>query len=87
MYSLGATFLALVQILHLNLPLVDPALYIARFAARLEFGDRTQAVVKDALRLVSRMNRDWIQTGRRPAGICAACKLYTFSISIIVIHL
>lgn len=48
---------------------------MTRFAARLEFGDKTEAVKRDALRLVSRMNRDWIQTGRRPAGICAACLL------------
>jgi len=74
-YLLGATFLKLVQKLHLELPLVDPALYIARFASKLDFGDKSQVVIRDALRLVSRMNRDWIQTGRRPAGICAACLL------------
>ena len=74
MYILGATFLRLVQTLNLSkqLPLVDPALYIARFAANLEFGPKTQDVVKDSNRLVQRMNRDWMQTGRRPAGICAA---------------
>ncbi|KAI8912100.1 cyclin-like protein [Powellomyces hirtus] len=72
-YQLGATFLRLVQILHLNLPLVDPALYISRFAARLEFEELTTNVIKDANRLVARMNRDWIEHGRRPAGICAAC--------------
>lgn len=54
--------------MHLNLPLVDPALYIARFAAKLEYGDKTQKVITDSLRLVQRMSRDWIQTGRRPAG-------------------
>ncbi|KAI8593886.1 cyclin-like protein [Geranomyces variabilis] len=72
-YQLGATFLKLVQVLHLNLPLVDPALYISRFAARLDFEDQTSAVIRDANRLVARMNRDWIEHGRRPAGICAAC--------------
>ncbi|KAJ3085738.1 transcription factor TFIIIB subunit brf1 [Quaeritorhiza haematococci] len=71
-YVLGATFLKLVQLLHLNLPLVDPALYIARFAARLEFEHKTQTVISDALRLVQRMSRDWMHVGRRPAGICAA---------------
>jgi transcription factor IIIB subunit 2 len=71
-YVLGATFLRLVQILHLQLPLVDPALYVARFASRLDFGDQTQKVIANSLRLVQRMNRDWIQIGRRPAGICAA---------------
>jgi len=28
-----------------------------------------------ALRLVQRMKRDWIQTGRRPSGICGAALL------------
>ena len=28
-----------------------------------------------AIRLVQRFKRDWIQTGRRPAGICAAALL------------
>lgn len=74
-YVLGSTFLRLVQVLNLRLPLVDPALYMTRFASRLDFGDKTEIVKRDALRLVSRMNRDWIQTGRRPAGICAACLL------------
>jgi transcription factor IIIB subunit 2 len=43
-----------------------------RFAAQLEFGDQEQEVANTALRLVQRMKRDWIQTGRRPAGICGA---------------
>ncbi|KAK9719514.1 transcription factor TFIIIB subunit brf1, variant 2 [Basidiobolus ranarum] len=74
-FTLGSTFLKLVRELHLNLPLVDPSLYISRFAAMLEFGDKTHAVAADAMRLVQRMDRDWIQTGRRPAGICGACLL------------
>jgi transcription factor IIIB subunit 2 len=74
-YILGSTFLKLVQLLHLNLPLVDPALYLTRFAAKLEFGEKTGLVVRDSLRLVQRMSRDWMQTGRRPGGICAACLL------------
>ncbi|KAI9202755.1 cyclin-like protein [Polychytrium aggregatum] len=72
-YAIGATFMKLVEMLRLNLPMVDPALYIARFAFRLEFEEKTQDVIRDATRLASRMSRDWIQTGRRPAGICAAC--------------
>ena len=32
-------------------------------------------VASDAIRLVSRMNRDWITQGRRPSGICGACLL------------
>lgn len=72
-YQLGATFLKLCQLLHLELPLVDPSLYISRFANMLDFGLKTRMVIRDANRLVQRMNRDWLQLGRRPAGICAAC--------------
>ena len=71
-FTLGATFLKLVHLLSIKLPLVDPALYISRFADKLDFGTKTNDVIKDANRLASRMNRDWLQTGRRPAGICAA---------------
>ena len=50
----------------------DPCLYIDRFAARLQFGNKGKDVVTTALRLVQRMKRDWIHTGRRPAGLCGA---------------
>lgn len=71
-YSLGGTFLRLTQLLNLELPLVDPSFYIGRFASKLEFAEKTQAVVNSALRIAARMKRDWIVTGRRPAGVCAA---------------
>ncbi|KAF9970955.1 transcription factor TFIIIB subunit brf1 [Actinomortierella ambigua] len=74
-FKLGVTFLHLSRQLNLRLPLVDPSLYISRFAAMLDFGEDTHRVAHDALRLVSRMDRDWIRTGRRPAGICGACLL------------
>ncbi|KAL0095148.1 hypothetical protein J3Q64DRAFT_1632279 [Phycomyces blakesleeanus] len=74
-FMLGATFLKLVRVLCLKLPLVDPSIYISRFAAALDFGEYTQRVAQDAVRLVQRMDRDWIRTGRRPAGICGACLL------------
>ncbi|KAG5440408.1 hypothetical protein PCK2_000541 [Pneumocystis canis] len=74
-FTLGSTFLKLVHILHITLPFADPSLYITRFAALLEFGAETHKVATDAIRLVQRMNRDWMQTGRRPAGICGACLL------------
>ncbi|KAI8381450.1 uncharacterized protein BYT42DRAFT_613227 [Radiomyces spectabilis] len=74
-FVLGSTFLKLVRVLVLKLPLIDPSIYISRFAAALDFGDYTQRVAHDAVRLVQRMDRDWIRTGRRPAGICGACLL------------
>ncbi|KAJ3059204.1 transcription factor TFIIIB subunit brf1 [Podochytrium sp. JEL0797] len=74
LYLLGSTFMRLVQTLKIrDLPLVDPMLYIVRFASKLEFEERTPDVIRDATRLVSRMERDWIVKGRKPAGICAAC--------------
>ncbi|KGG51450.1 subunit Brf1 of transcription factor TFIIIB complex [Mitosporidium daphniae] len=83
-FALGSVFLKLCRLLNLDLPLVDPSLYIGRFASRLEFGEKTSMVTATALRLVSRMKRDWIQTGRRPAGVCGAClliaaRIYGFS--------
>ncbi|ORY83666.1 Brf1-like TBP-binding domain-domain-containing protein [Protomyces lactucae-debilis] len=71
-FVLGSTFLKFVKVLHLSIPLVDPSLYITRFAGMLEFGDDTQKVAHDATRLVARMKRDWLDCGRRPAGVCGA---------------
>lgn len=51
---------------------VDPSLYLHRFADRMGFGSKMHQVVNTALRLISSMKRDWLQTGRRPAGICGA---------------
>ncbi len=74
-FELGHTYLQLVQTLNLRLPLVDPSHYISRFAALLEFGEETNRVATDAVRLVSRFDRDWMSRGRRPAGICGAALL------------
>jgi hypothetical protein len=45
------------------------------FFAQMDLGNKTQVVATAALRLVAQMKRDWILTGRRPAGICAAALL------------
>ena len=53
---------------------INPENLIRRFAKGLDFPGlqvRNQ-VVNDAIRLVQRMDRDWMATGRRPAGICGA---------------
>jgi len=71
-YELGSVFLKFTKLLHIKLDPIDPSLYIHRFASMLEFGDKTQQVSLTALRIVARMNRDWMITGRRPAGICGA---------------
>lgn len=72
-FILGRSYLKLIRVLNLRLPLIDPSIYIARFAALLDFGEETQKVAYDASRLVSRFQKDWISEGRRPAGICGAC--------------
>lgn len=46
---------------------------IMKYASKLEFGDKTRAVAEDAIKIVRRMKRDWIVTGRHPAGLCGAC--------------
>ncbi|KAK1874740.1 Transcription factor IIIB 90 kDa subunit [Dissostichus eleginoides] len=56
-------------------PPPDPCLYIPRFAHMLEFGGQTHEVSMTALRLVQRMKRDWMHTGRRPSGLCGAALL------------
>lgn len=75
-YSLGATYLKLVRALQIQkLPLADPSLFIQHFAERLDFGDKTAKVCRDATKLALRMSHDWIYEGRRPAGIAGACLL------------
>lgn len=75
-YSLGATFLKMVKALHItSLPLADPSLFIQHFVEKLDFGDKTTKVAKDAVKLAHRMSADWIHEGRRPAGIAGACVL------------
>lgn len=54
------------------LSVADPCLYIPRFAHMLEFGDKNHEVSMTALRLLQRMKRDWMHTGRRPSGLCGA---------------
>lgn len=51
---------------------IDPESLIYRFSKQLEFGNSTMQVASDAVRIVQRMNRDWMTTGRRPAGVCGA---------------
>lgn len=74
-YTLGTCFLKFRRLLGLKLEIIDPALYVYRFAAHLDLDAKANAVALTALRLVGRMKRDWIVAGRRPAGICAAALL------------
>ncbi|KAF9414344.1 hypothetical protein HW555_007741 [Spodoptera exigua] len=54
---------------------MDPCLYILRFSSQLQFGEKSHEVSMTALRLVQRMKRDSIHSGRRPSGICGAALL------------
>lgn len=79
-FELGKTYLKLSNALCINIPPIDPCIYIVRFSNRLHklIGTDTSKV-RDieltALRLVQRMKRDWIHTGRRPSGLCGAALL------------
>lgn len=71
-FTLGQSYLKLIRLLNIRMPNIDPAIYVHRFAKHLEFGNEQNKIAKDALRLIKRMNRDWIVQGRRPSGICGA---------------
>ncbi|XP_046616473.1 transcription factor IIIB 90 kDa subunit isoform X1 [Neodiprion virginianus] len=74
-YELGRTYLRFTQALCINIPSMDPCLYIMRFANKLEFGEKSHEVSMTALRVVQRMKRDSIHSGRRPSGLCGAALL------------
>ena len=42
----------LLRVLHVQVPQVDPSLFLDRFAAQLNFGDKTRQVAQTAVRLV-----------------------------------
>lgn len=58
-----------------EVPIIDPSIYIERFARKLNFGRMNQKVQNTALRLIQFMHRDWICIGRRPNGLCGAALL------------
>ncbi|GFP91095.1 transcription factor iiib 90 kDa subunit [Phtheirospermum japonicum] len=83
-YVLGAVFLQLCKLLSLEEhPIiqkpVDPSLFIHRFTDRL-FGGKNPGVSKTALHIIASMKRDWMQTGRKPSGLCGAA-LYIAALS------
>lgn len=58
-----------------EVPLVDPSIFIERFARRLTLGGMQRKVQNTAMRLIQFMHRDWICIGRRPNGLCGAALL------------
>ncbi|GAB2293894.1 hypothetical protein Dimus_028106 [Dionaea muscipula] len=92
-YVLGGVFLQLCKVLRLEEhPIVqkpvDPSLFMHRFTnkflERREFEDEVNQVkreiAKTALHIIKSMKRDWMQTGRKPSGICGAA-LYISALS------
>jgi len=78
MYRLGQVYMQLVQKLGLSIqiPLVDPCLFIRRFCDGLGFsGTDRDNVVEYATRFLQSMDRAWISTGRRPNGLCGSAIL------------
>jgi transcription factor IIIB 90 kDa subunit len=53
--------------------LVEVESLIMKYCRKLEFGEATRQVAEDAVKIVRRMKRDWMVTGRHPAGLCGAC--------------
>ena len=75
-YVLGKSFLQFIRLLNLQLPIIDPGLYIHRYALRLpQCNEKLNSIIIIALRIVTRLKKDWIVIGRRPDGICAAALL------------
>ncbi|RZF47495.1 hypothetical protein LSTR_LSTR007422 [Laodelphax striatellus] len=74
-YELGKTYLRLSQALCIKIPSMDPCLYVLRYANKLEFGEKTHEVAMTALRLVQRMKKDSLHSGRHPSGLCGAALL------------
>lgn len=74
-FQLGRTYFKLSKALCIVIPPTDPCLYVLRFASQLQFGEKQHEVSMTALRLVQRMKRDSIHSGRRPSGICGAALL------------
>lgn len=53
--------------------LVEVEPLIIKYCRKLEFGEATKQVAEDAIKIIRRMKRDWMVTGRHPAGLCGAC--------------
>ncbi|PIA34089.1 hypothetical protein AQUCO_03900177v1 [Aquilegia coerulea] len=91
-YMVGDVFLKLCKKLRLDeqtnfaIDLVDPVLFIPRFMKCIVKGryigkQQKEDMQKSAERILASMKRDWMQTGRKPSGLCGAA-LYISALSI-----
>jgi len=77
-FRLGDIYKELCKVLFLEYqnhtqPVVEVEPLLMKYCSKLEFGEQTRNVAEDAARIVKRMKRDWMVTGRHPAGLCGAC--------------
>lgn len=56
----------------IDVPMIDPSLFLERFARKLELGTSQHQVQTTANRLIQFMSRDWLCIGRRPYSLCGA---------------
>ncbi|KAF8107015.1 hypothetical protein N665_0129s0083 [Sinapis alba] len=78
-YELGSVYLKLCELFFMDEDyeeLVDPSIFIERFIRSLLKGehdvDTRKKVIKTTKNIIDSMKRDWMQTGRKPSGICGA---------------
>ena len=62
-YVLGKNYLQFVRLLNMKIDVIDPSLFIHRFAQRLDFGDKLTPITFAAMRFVKRFDKDWITIG------------------------
>jgi transcription factor IIIB subunit 2 len=70
--KIGVEFLRFLKITRIPLPVIDPSVYIHRFVSKLNLGEKTNSITLSSLRLIARMKRNWMSTGRKPTGLCGA---------------
>ena len=78
-FELGATYKQFLKAIGLEqeveeIPQLEIEPLLLRYAKRLEFGGahENHRIANDAALVVSRMERDWVKTGRQPAAIIGA---------------
>ncbi|KAL6121319.1 hypothetical protein NUSPORA_01786 [Nucleospora cyclopteri] len=74
MYKIGKIFLKLRSLFDLDIKLTDPSLYMHRFIAQLKLKNHKE-ILPLAVRILSRMKKDWIMEGRKPNNACGAAIL------------
>jgi len=71
-FTLGKFYQFVCRRLSIETSVVEPSTLIMRYASKLDFGEYKEEVSNTAIRVVKRMQKDWIAYGRRPSGICGA---------------